>query len=148
MPVTGTDKILKALRDKPRVIQERVKEALEQGAQMVLEDMKALTPVDSANPGPHARDGLTITRDENGLAIHVGLPTPALATEYFWFRFLDMGTRGREVTYRKAGSRAMHKMQVPPRQPRNIRITALDMNYYEIERLVKRAIQMGLEDKR
>lgn len=145
MPVTGGREAAAALRALPRRVEARIAEALEQAAGIVLQDMRALTPRDAANPGAHAADGLTVVFAEQGLRAHVGLPTPELASDYFWFRFLDGGTRGGEVTYRRADAPGkLFTMRVPARPALRIRERALDGNLAEVDRLVRQAVAQAL----
>ena len=109
---------------------------------LVLQDMKNLTPRDAVNPGSHAADGLTIEYEKDGLRARIGLPTYELESKYFWFKFLDGGTAGGEVTYRKNGAR--FTMQVPARPALRIRERAKDGKIAEVERMVREAIAEGL----
>ena len=148
MPVTGADRVIAAFRRAPETVRQRIKDALPDAAAPILDDMRALTPVDAANPGPHARDGLTMIVDDDGMTVRIGLPTADLASDYFWFRFLDGGTAGGEVTYRKAGSTTPHTMQVPARPALRIRERALDGNVDEVNRMLRAAIVDGLRAAR
>jgi hypothetical protein len=145
MPVTGGREVAAALRALPRAVEARVAEALEDAAGIVLQDMKARTPRDAANPGKHAADGLTVIFSDSGLQARIGLPTAELASQYFWFRFLDLGTAGGEVTYRRADAPGkLFTMRVPARPALRIREVALDGNLPEVERLIRAAIAEGL----
>ena len=145
MPVEGADRVIAAFRRAPEAVRQRMKDALPDAAAPILNDMRAMTPVDADNPGPHARDGLALIVDDDGLTVRIGLPTAALAAAYFWFRFLDGGTAGGEVTYRRAGSTTLHTMRVPARPPLNIRQRALDGNLAEVDRTLRAAIIAGLD---
>lgn len=144
MAVTGADRVIAAFRRAPELVRQRIQDALPRAAQPVFDDMRAFTPIDPASPGAHARDGLTMIVEDDGLKVSIGLPTVALASEYFWFRFLDGGTAGGEVSYRKAGSATLHTMRVPSRPAFRIRERALDGNIDEVERLLRQAILDGL----
>ncbi|RCK40492.1 hypothetical protein [Thalassospira xiamenensis] len=145
MPVTGTKEVVAALQHGiPSRIRENVEEALHKAAQLVLFDMEALTPIDASNPGPHARDGLTILAGDGGLSYDIGLPTRDLAEDHFWFRFLDGGTKGGEVSYRRNGRR--FTMRVPKRPALRILERAMDGNRDEIERLIVQAIREALRE--
>ena len=145
MPVEGADRVIAAFRRFPQAVRDRMKDALPDAAAPILNDMRVLTPVDGNNPGPHARDGLAMIVDDDGLAVRIGLPNPQLASQYFWFRYLDGGTAGGEVTYRRAGSTTLHTMRVPARPALNIRQRALDGNLAEIDRTLRAAIVAGLD---
>lgn len=148
MGVKGGKEVAAKFSRASAAVRKRVEAALLKGAGLTLEDMKRLTPVDAANPGAHAREGLTIVVEPGGLRVHVGLPTRELASDYFWFRFLDGGTKGGEVTYwrRSKEGRTRHTMQVPSRSALHIRAQAMDGNADEVERLVREAIQQGLNE--
>lgn len=147
MPVTGQKEVIAKLNRLPDIVRMKAAEALSEAAGIVLQDMKVLTPRDRANPGPHAADALTIVTSPDGLEAHVGLPTADLASDYFWFRFLDSGTKGGEVRYWKRGadgSRKRHTMVVPSRPALRIRERAYEGNMDEVERLVRQAIAEGI----
>ena len=146
MPVTGAQEAVAKLNKIPAIVREKVEEAIKKSAGIVLEDMRRLTPRDPANPGSHAREGLTYIIDEGGLEARIGLPTKELENDYFWFRFLDGGTKGGEIRYwrrDKAGNRTRHTMNVPSRPALHIRERALDGNIEEVRRLVAEAITEG-----
>ncbi len=145
MPVTGAKEVVAALSVRiPARIREYLEDALQRASFIVLQDMQGMTPIDGSNPGPHARDGLTVMLDDGGLKSHIGLPTNDLNEEYFWFRFLDGGTKGGEVSYTRNGKR--HTMTVPARPAMRIRERALDANRDEIERLIVDAIRRALRE--
>jgi hypothetical protein len=146
MPVTGGRRTAQALRQVPQRVEARLREALEESAGLVLADMRAFTPYDADNPGPHARDGLTIRYEADRLAAHVGLPSRELAQDYFWFRFLDGGTRGGEVTVRNRRGEGFYTMRVPARPALRIRERALEGNLPEVRRLISLAVENGLGD--
>ncbi len=149
MTVTGARELVAKMNRMPQAVRERVEDAILQSAGIVLEDMKRLTPRDPVNPGAHAQDGLTIAIVEGGLEARIGLPTRDLESDYFWFRFLDGGTKGGEVNYwrRKGdGTRTRHTMTVPSRPALRIRERALEGNIDEVRRLVAEAIQQGLRE--
>lgn len=144
MAVEGADKLKGLLRRFPERCADTVSKAVAKGAQEVLADMQMLTPYDPKNPGAHARDALTISFEKGGLVANVGLTTPELTSDYFWFRFLDGGTKGGEVTYwrrTKDGKRRQSIMRVPFRAAQHIRERALDANRDELDRLVRAALK-------
>lgn len=148
MPVKGGKDVAAALRRMPARVREEVIDAVQRGAEAVLDDMRRFTPLDPATP-QHAREGLTIVEDKDGMAAHVGLPTAELASEYFWFRFLDGGTKGYTAgdTRRTGKSKTTKKIyrDIPPRPALHIRQRALDANRDSIEAAVRRAIEAGLK---
>lgn len=147
MTVTGGAQVASALERVPALVRVRIAQAIEAGARLVLADMKVLTPRDSANPGPHAADGLTLILDEEDTRARVGLPTDDLASDYFWFRFLDGGTKGGEVTANRRGAngkRQRYTIKVPARAALRIRERALDANRDELRRLVAQAVAEGV----
>lgn len=148
MGVKGGKEVAAKFARIPDAVRKRVEAALLKGAGLTLDEMKRLTPFDAANPGAHARDGLTIVVEKGGLRVHVGLPSRELASDYFWFRFLDGGTKGGEVTYwrRTKEGRTRHTMNVPARAALHIREKALDGNADEVERLVREALQQGINE--
>lgn len=145
MAVKGGKEAAAKLAAIPAVVRDRIEDALREGAEAILTDMRLMTPRDSSNPGPHAADMLTMIVSDDGLKIDIGLPTNQLAQDAFWFRFLDSGTKGGQVTYRRAGSANLHTMTVPARPALRIRDRALDGNLAEVRRLVALAIQSGID---
>jgi len=149
MAITGKQELIAALTTRiPNAVREKVVEALERAAGLVLEDMRSFTPLDAKNPGSHARDGLTVIFSENGTRAQIGLPTKRLENDYFWFRFLDGGTKGGEVSYWRNGSagRKKYVMRVPARPALRIRERALDGNMDEVRRLVAEAVAEGMRE--
>jgi hypothetical protein len=144
MPVKGGRRTAKALQRVPARVKTRVQDAIEDAAGLVLADMRAFTPYDTSNPGPHARDGLTIRYEGDRLTAHVGLPSRDLAQDYFWFRFLDSGTRGGEASYRSRQTGKRITVRVPARPALRIRERALEGNLPEIKRLVNEAVRDGV----
>ena len=144
MAVKGADKLIATLHRFPEKVKANLVPAVHKAAQGVLADMQMLTPYDPENPGRHARDGLTISYEKDGLVARIGLVTPELTSEYFWFRFLDGGTKGGEVTYwrrTKDGKRRQSTMRVPARVAHHIRFRALDGNLDMIDRVIRQAIK-------
>lgn len=148
MPVSGQGALLAALRAMPDRARAEIAKAVQQGAEGVLEEMKRLTPVDPETP-KHARDGLTISYESDGQVARIGLPTNALAEEFFWWRFLDGGTKGYTAgdTRRTAKNKTTKKVRrnIPARPALRIRERALDANRDEIERLVRMALAAVLK---
>lgn len=145
MPVKGAKELVAALSIRiPARVREHVEDALKQASFLVLQDMQAMTPVDGSSAGPHARDALTVMFDEGGLKTNIGLPTRDLSEDHFWFRFLDGGTKGGEVSYTKNGKR--FTMKVPKRSALRILERALDGNRDEIERLIAAAIRKAVRE--
>lgn len=142
MPVTGGDRVAAKLRAIPDLVRQRVIEAIEESAGFVLQDAKLLTPRDAVNPGAHAADGLTTIFDKGGMRALVGLPTPELRNNYFWFRFLNGGTEGGQISYRKGGKR--FTMNVPSRPALRVLERARDGNLAAIEASVREAVAEGL----
>lgn len=146
MPVRGGEQVADRLRRAPQQARNRLEDAIRDGGELVLSDMRALTPIDADNPGPHARNGLTMRFDEQETKALVGLPTRDLASDYFWFRFLDGGTRGGTYRAKRAvnGDMQRYDINVPSRPALNIRQRALNRNIDEITRLVSRALQNSI----
>ncbi|OSQ33815.1 hypothetical protein [Thalassospira sp. MCCC 1A01428] len=145
MAVTGGKELAARLNALPAKMQDHVADAVARAALSVLDDMKRLTPRDGANPGPHAADGLTVIYSENGLKAFIGLPSDRLASDYFWFRFLDGGTKGGTVQYRKAGKPGKRfNMTVPARPALNILSRAVDANSDEARRLITAAVRKAM----
>ena len=147
MTDTGGKELARRLIGTAERAQALVEEALEEAAQDVLRDQQALTPVDPSRPGPHVRDALTILATlENGRpGVRVGLPTADLANVFFWFRFLDAGTAGGTVTYRRRGSDKQHTMTVPARPALHILNNSLDANRDKIVAAVRAALDRALK---
>lgn len=147
MTVTGGKRITAALNALPARARENVEEAISKAAFMILADMKAITPRDP-NSRTHAADGLTVVIADGGLSARIGLPTPDLTSDYFWFRFLDGGTRGGTFEYRLPGSTKLHRMNSPARPALRIRERSLDGNRDDVERLIRAAITQAIGETR
>jgi hypothetical protein len=145
--VKGLDAAVAKINRIPEAVRAQVEEAIGKVTVIMLADMQALTPLDPENPGAHAREGLTVQFAEDGLSARVGLPTQELVSNFFWFRFLDLGTKGGEVSYWRRGAdgkRTKHVMQVPARAALRIRERVLDGNREEGLRMITEAIRQGL----
>lgn len=148
MTIIGAKELVAKLNRIPDEVRDRVAAALKKGAGQVLGDVVAYTPYDPTHGGSHARDGMTMRVSEDGLTIRVGLVDKKAESDYFWFRFLDGGTKGGEVNYwrRKAdGSRVRQTMKVPARPALRILDRALDGNIAEVKRLVAEAVSEGID---
>ncbi len=152
MGVTGDKALLAALTALPGTVRAELTREIEAAGEALREEMTRLTPRDAANPGPHAADGFRVVTDDDGLGVRVGLPTPEDVTEYFWFRFIDLGTQGGAVRYRRsvgAGHvrrpRRWHIMNVPSRPALHIRARALDGMAAEIRARIGAAVARALE---
>lgn len=147
--VKGISEAVSRLNRMPEAVRVRLQEALPKAAQVILEDMQAFTPVDGLHGGAHAREGLNVKISDDGLQANIGLPTQQDVNDYFWFRFLDGGTKGGEVKYWKrdaSGKRTRHTMQVPSRPALRIREKALDANEAKAREIIMEAIQAGLDE--
>ncbi|OSQ34363.1 HK97 gp10 family phage protein [Thalassospira sp. MCCC 1A01428] len=145
MTVTGGKQLAARLNALPDKMHDQVVEAVAKAALAVLDEMRRLTPRDSANPGKHAADGLTVVYSENGLKAFIGLPSDALASDYFWFRFLDGGTKGGTVQYRKAGKLGKrYSMTVPARPALHIRDRAVDGA--DVQQMISLAVRKALNE--
>lgn len=141
MPVTGTQKVVAAIRRIPAAVREEVEAAIVQAADLVLRDMQSLAPKDT---GALAA-ALTKAIGESGLSARIGLPTDVLASDFYYARFLEFGTKGGEVSYRRRGSPKSYVMRVPARAPRPFMGPALDLNREQIEALIRDAVTRGME---
>ncbi len=145
MTVTGGRAVAAALRAVPDRMREPIAEAVAKAAASLLLEMQRLTPRDAANPGRHAADGLTVQIVDGGLKAYVGLPSDALAQDYFWFRFLDGGTKGGVVQYKRAGKLGKrYKMKVPRRRALHIRDRAVDATIDETRNVISEAVRRAI----
>lgn len=113
MGVSGSDAVRRQLTAVSDEVKAAVRQEIRQGAEDILAEMKRLTPVDASSGGPHVRDALRIDYAADGLKAQIGLPSDAEVEAYFWFRFLNDGTKGGTVAYRRGGKR--YAMTVPKR---------------------------------
>jgi HK97 gp10 family phage protein len=145
MPVKGARAVSLAFETAPMAVRSRVKKAMEYAANKILADMKMLVGRDS---GALAA-ALTKLEMEDGKKYFIGLPTPELARQYFYARFLEQGTKGGLVVARrrtKDGRGKPYTLRVPPKARRPFMEPALNMNADDIDRLIKKAIQDGLRE--
>lgn len=132
--VVGYKSTAQNLKRYSKEIRPKLLQNMRTAAEFILDDMRAMTPIDRDNPDPHARDGLTILEIEGDLILRIGLPTLQLANDFFWFRFLDSGTRGGVVTYRRNGK--VVEVNVPARVALRIMENALLKNEAIVRRLI------------
>lgn len=147
MTVTGGKQVARRLSALATQLRPRIARALEAGAQDMLVDMQRLTPRGPGGTDGRARDALTVDADDRELRVRVGLPSRALVSDYFWFRFLDQGTAGGSVRYRNPGSAKVHTMTVPPRPALRILDTAYDLNRDRIEARLRAVVVDALRSK-
>ena len=140
MPVKGADKLKAAFRRMPDAVREDVEEAIQRAADLILEDMKRFVPRDTGDLAA----ALAKVATESGLGALIGLPTQELANDYFYARFIEEGTKGGTVNYRRKGGPQVHTMNVPARPATPFMAPALDVNREDIERLLRTAIQTGI----
>lgn len=140
MAVTGAKEVAAALRAAPNAVREELREVIAQIAERILRDMVTFVPKDT---GELAR-ALAVAFSESGLAARVGLVTERAAADFFYARFLELGTKGGEASYRRAGSSERHSMTVPARPATPFMQPALDLNRDDLERLVWEAIREAL----
>ena len=146
MTVTGGRELAARLNALPAKMQDHIADAVARAAMAMLDEMRRLTPRDGANPGPHAADGLTVIYSQDGLKAFIGLPTGRLASDYFWFRFLDGGTKGGTVQYRKAGKLGKRYVMAVPRRPAlHIRDRAVDGTIDDVKQIISTAVREALD---
>ena len=139
MPVVGAREAAARIRAIPAAVRREIEEAVEQVADQILADMKGLVPRDSAALAA----ALTTASIEGGLGYRIGLPTEALARQFFYARFLEEGTKGGLVSFRKSGSAVPHTMRVPSRPRRPFMEPALDAGKRDLIAAIGRAMEAG-----
>ena len=140
MPVTGAKEVSTALRRAPNLVRAEVRQAVAEIAERILRDMRSFVPVDTGE----LRAGLDKAFSESGLSARIGLVTAQAASDLFYARFIELGTVGGQVTYRRAGSQTRHVMNVPARPATPFMDPALRANRPELERRIWQAIEEGL----
>ena len=144
MTVRGGSAVAAALRLYPARLRSRLEDAISEAAELLLADMRRRVPRDS---GALAR-ALVTAMSESGLAAHIGLPTRRLPSRYFYARFIEAGTKGGQVTYRRRGSAKIHTMNVPFRAARPFMRPALDLNRAAVERMIRDAVANTIREGR
>jgi HK97 gp10 family phage protein len=125
----GIGKLRRTLRRIEDEAQRELREAVDDGAEAILQDMRALVPV---RTGALARLlGKRVARD--GLTARVGLVTKKAQRDGFYFRFLDAGTKGNP------------KRNIPPQPALHIRATAFDLNRDWIRSRTQKGIALALK---
>ncbi|MDW3204572.1 MAG: hypothetical protein R8L07_03435 [Alphaproteobacteria bacterium] len=144
MAVIGAREAAARIRAIPATVRAEIQEAVEQVADQILIDMKGLVPRDSAALAA----ALTKAAIEGGLGYRIGLPTEALARKFFYARFLEEGTKGGLVSFRRAGSAVPHTMRVPARARRPFMEPALDAGKRDLVAAIGRAVNDGMRRAR
>lgn len=88
----------------PDEISDEVRVAVKDGAERVLFEMKARAPYDEESwlwsvkgrPRKHLRDQLEAKIAKNGLSARIGLLGKRVASEFFFWRYLEFGTKKME----------------------------------------------------
>lgn len=136
MPVTGGRQTAAALNRIPQRARAEIELAIEQIADQILADMKQFAPRDTGQ----LATALTRVLENDGLKARVGLPTELLANDYFYARFIELGTKGGEVQFRRAGSSKRHTMTVPARPARPFMEPALNINRDDLINAIRAAL--------
>lgn len=139
--VVGADDLIAALRRIPQQVEASVVEALEEIAMIILREMKRDAPRGTGS----LRRAITVKFSEDGLAAYLGFPDPLLASDYFYARFVEMGTKGGVAYYRRAGSSKRHRIEYPPHRARPFMQPAVDRNRRRADRIMLRAISRAIE---
>lgn len=147
-PVRGAERVVAGFRGLRIAVEARLREAQARNAERLLSVQRGMTPLDPDGPGPHVRNLLTVVTERDGLRVRVGLPSDALASEGFWFRFLDQGVQAQTVRYRRAGSQKRHIIQVPARQAQLILIRSLATVQAEAQAALQDAIAAAVREVR
>ena len=141
MPVRGAKEVATALREAPNAVRRELAAVVAEIADLILRDMVGLVRKDTGG----LAQALDKVFSESGLSARIGLVTAKAAADFFYARFLELGTKGGEVRYRRRGQGARwHTMQVPARPATPFMQPSLDMNRDDLERLVWEAIREGL----
>lgn len=140
MTVTGGKQVTAAFRRMPARVRERVEQAIEDTADQILADMKRMAPRDTGQLAA----ALTRSIEEGGLSARVGLPTDALASDFFYARFIELGTKGGEKTYRNRRSGKRVSVTVPAQPARPFMAPALDINRDDLIAAIREAVRQGM----
>lgn len=139
MAVHGAKRVVAKFNSAPLAVREELRKALADTADQILADQKSLVPRDSGKLAA----ALTKESRENGMRWLIGLPSLDLARRHFWLRFLEYGTKGGIVSFRRAGSAIPHTMRVPPRARRPVLEPSMDANRDEFVARIRAAIRRG-----
>src|SRR5690554_3798604 len=108
----GVNRLRRVLRRIEPEMRSELREAVEEGAEAILQDMIRLTPKRTSNLARLLAKKVA----PDGLTAQVGLITKKAQRDGFYFRFLDGGTKGDP------------DRGVPPFAALHIRATAFDLN--------------------
>ena len=136
----GVGKLRRTLRRLGPEATKDIRKPIERGADFILGDMLSLVPKDSGDLA-RALDR-RIARD--GLTARIGLVTPSKQRDLFYARFVEFGTKGGQVTARRAGG-LPYTMNVPARPATPFMQPAFDLNRAQIVRETQTAIRLVLE---
>lgn len=140
MPVTGGSALARRIRALGPAVRLRVAEAVEESGRAVLTDMKSFVPKDTHALATH----LTVASFRKGLRVRVGLPTDGLASDHFYARFLEEGTKGGSKAIRNRKTGKVRVVTFRARAARPFMKPALDVNRRDIRARIGRAIRQAL----
>lgn len=150
--VLGDFKLRRTLRNIHKQVDNQLRPAVQQAANMVLEDMRRLIPRDTGA----AWWALEAHVAKSGLDARVGIRRKANQQRYFYIRFIEFGTKGysgdkragnrnRADTNKTDGQNWFGKSpDIPARPARPFMGPALDMNRAEIIVIIRNAIDATL----
>lgn len=124
----GATRLRRVLRRIDPEATTELRTAIDEGAEAVLYDMIALTP---RRTGDLARL-LSYRVSRDGMQARVGLITKAAQRDGFYFRFLDVGTKGYPAR------------NIPPQPALHIRSQAMDLNRAWIIKRVEDGTSLAL----
>ena len=141
MPVTGQSALKRRLLALSPALRAQVAEAVEEAGKAVLADMKNFAPTDTGA----LRSALTLEISKGGLGVAVGFPRKGLASDFFYGRFIEYGTKGGSRTIRRRKTGKVVTVTWPARPARPFMKPALDVNRRNIRNAIGQAIRRALK---
>lgn len=150
--VIGDFKLRRTLRKIHKTMDNQLRPAMQEAADLVLADMKRLIPKDSGE----AANALTAFVAKSGLDAQVGIRGKRKQAYFYYLRFVEFGTKGvsgetrndgrkRRTTNKSDGENFFGAFPDIPAQPaRPFMRPAMDMNRERIEEIIRGAIEATL----
>lgn len=150
--VRGDFKLRRTLRNIHQEMDNQLRPAMQQAADLVLELQKSSVRV-SDGPGPHARDALEAFVSKSGLDAQIGIRGKKDNDDYFYLKFLEYGTKGYTGNKRAGGRLRSGKIKsdganffgkypdIPARPAHPWLRPSYDMNRERIVEIIERAVR-------
>lgn len=151
--ILGDFKLRRTLRNIHKTMDNQLKPAMQQAADLVLDDMRQLIPKDTGA----AANALEAFVAKSGLDAQIGIRGKKKQREFFYLRFVEFGTKGTHGAKRSGGRKRRDTNKsdgesffgkhpdIPALPARPFMGPAMDMNRDEIITIIRGAIDATLK---